>query len=79
MWQDASNLKDQWVSVVNDVANKHSLSDIRNFHKCAPGTHSSRGKKEYSGSNQAHQTHIALEDVVTNPRLLKYLGKLTDF
>ena len=77
--RDASNLKEKWVSVVNHAANKHSWSDGQHFHKCAHGTLSSRDKKEIQWLKPGSPAHIAFEDVVTNPRLLKGLGKLTDF
>jgi len=77
--QDATVLKEKWVSLVNHVANKHSWSGANNFHQCAHGLLSRKDEKEITWLKPGSTAHVALEDVVTNKRLLKDLEKLTDF
>ena len=79
LWQRCYQSKREVGVSVHNVANKHSWSDGQNFPKCAHGTLSNRDKKEIQWLKPGSPAHIAFEDVVTNPRLLKNLGKLTDF
>ena len=76
---NAKLMQEKWVSVVNHVVNKHRWSGSQHFHKCDHDKLSGCDEREITWLKPGSPAHVALEDVVTNKRLLKDLEKLTDF
>ena len=72
-------LKEKWVSIVNHAANKHSWKDSKQFTKCMHHKLKKREKKLVPWLEPGSPAHIALEEVVTQKRLLKDIEKLTEF
>lgn len=72
-------LREKWKSVLDHVANKHKWSGNTLFHKCCHRRISPSEAKKVCWLKPGTQAHLALEEVVLNPKLLKDLAKLTDF
>ena len=72
-------LREKWKSVLDHVANKHKWSGNILFHQCCHRRISSSEAKKVCWLKPGTQAHLALEEVVLNPKLLKDLAKLTDF
>ena len=61
------------------TVNKHQWDDLHFFHKCGHPEMSKREENSYKWLNSGSPAHVALEEVVTNKKLLKDLAKLTEF
>ena len=72
-------LREKWKSVIGHVANRHKWSDNTHFHRCSHRRISTSEAKQICWLKPGTRPHLALEEVVLNPKLLKDLAKLTDF
>ena len=72
-------LREKWKSVLDHVANKHKWSGNTLFHRCSHRRISSSEAKKVCWLKPGTPAHLALEEVVLNPKLLTDLAKLTDF
>ena len=72
-------LREKWKSVLEHITNKHKWSGNTHFHQCCHRRISSSEAKKICWLKPGSQSHLALEEVVLNTKLLKDLAKLTDF
>ena len=86
LWYSASTcggnadlLREKWISILHHIVNKHQWDDLHLFHKCGHPEMPKREEKSYKWLNSGSPAHVALEEVVTNKKLLKDLAKLTEF
>ena len=76
---DEELLREKWKSILHHVVNKHSWKDAKQFKKCAHKRLTNAQRKKTKWLTPGSPAHVALEEVVLNDRLLKDIGKLTDF
>lgn len=76
---DVKLLREKWKSVIHHVANKHSWRDAEVFHKCAHPRLNRREVRTKCWLKAGSPAHVALEEVILQPKLLNDLAKLTDF
>ena len=86
LWYSASTcggnadlLREKWISILHHIVNKHQWDALHLFHKCGHPEMPKREEKSYKWLNSGSPAHVALEEVVTNKKLLKDLAKLTEF
>ena len=78
----ADVLREKWLSMLEHIVNKHSWKSSPKFQfvkKCGHAVMSKREKKSITWLKKGFPAVVALEDVVTNQKLLKDLAKLTEF
>lgn len=76
---DANLLREKWISIVYHAANRHRWAGCKKFKKCAHHPVSRKEKKSVQWLKPGSPVHVALEEVVTNSKILKDLEKLTEF
>lgn len=76
---NAELLREKWKSILHHIRNKHSWTDAIHFKKCAHPRLSRQEVKEKCWLKPGTEAYVALEEIVLNERILKDLGKLTDF
>ena len=76
---DPELLKEKWLSILYHVVNKHKWSKATKFHRCAHGRLSRAKARQTKWLKIGSPAHIALEEVVTNKKLLNDITKLSDF
>jgi len=72
-------LREKWKSVVHHIVNKHKWTCNILFHQCGYWRIPSSQAKNICLLKPGTPSHLALEEVVLNTKLLKDLAKLTDF
>ena len=72
-------LQEKWKSILHHVTNKHEWRGCTHIHKCSHPTLSARQMRKKKWLVPGTPPHIALEEVVTNTKLLKDMSKLTQF
>ena len=78
----ADVLREKRLSMLEHIVNKHSWKSSPKFQfvkKCGHAAMSKREKKSITWLKKGSPALVALEDVVTNQKLLKDLAKLTEF
>ena len=78
----AEVLREKWLSMLEHIANKHTWKSSPKFQfvkKCGHAVMSRREKKSITWLKKGSPSLVALEEVVTNQKLLKDLAKLTEF
>ena len=72
-------LAEKWKSLLHHVTNEHHWSGNTHFHQCVhpPLTTQQQLKKKWL--TPGSPAYVALEDIVLEKRLLKDLGKVTEF
>ena len=77
---DRDLLKEKWLSVLHHTANKHNRwPGFKKFKKCEHHKLSRKEQKAIQWLKPGSSAHAALDEVVSNQRLLKDLEKLTEF
>ena len=76
---NTSVMKEKWLSIINHIANKHKWRGGKHFKKCAHRTLTRNEKKQVPCLKAGSPALVALEDVISNTRLLKDMEKLTEF
>ena len=80
LWYSASTCGNaDLLHILYHIVNKHQWDDLCLFHKCGHPEMSKRDENSYKWLNSGSPAHVALEEVVTNKKLLKDLAKLTEF
>ena len=80
--QNADSLREKWLSLLHHITGKHCWRASKEFKlvkKCGHPRISRKDKKEIVWVENGSPTHVALEEVITNKKLLKDLAKLTEF
>ena len=80
--ENADILWEKWLSLLNHITGKHSWkssSDYKLVTKCGHPAISAEDQKSIIWLEAGSPAHVALEEVVTNKKLLKDLAKLTEF
>ena len=72
-------LREKWKSVVHHVANKHSWQDAELFQNCDHPRLSCRQVRSTCWLEPGSPAHVALEEVVLQPKLINDLARLTEF
>jgi ribonuclease HI len=75
-------LRETWLSLLHHITGKHQWKASREYKlvkKCGHPRISAKDQKEIQWLESGSPAHIALEEVITNKKLLKDLGKLTEF
>lgn len=75
-------LREKWLSLLHHIVGKHhwKKSSLHKLvKKCGHPTLSTKDHKNIKWLESSSPTHVALEDVVTNRKLIKDIGKLTKF
>ena len=78
----AEVLREKWLSMLEHIVNKHTWKSSPKFQfvkKCGHAVMSRREKKSITWLKKGSPSLVALEEVVTNQKLLKDLAKLTEF
>ena len=78
----AEVLREKWLSMLEHIVNKHTWKSSPKFQfvkKCGHAVMSRREKKSITWLKKGSPSLLALEEVVTNQKLLKDLAKLTEF
>ena len=78
----ADVLREKWLSMLKHIVNKHSWKSSYKFKfvkKCGLAPMSRREKKSITWLKKGFPALVALEEVITNQKLLKNLAKLTEF
>ena len=78
----ADVLREKWLSMLEHIVNKHSWKSYPKFQfvkKCGHAAMNKREKKSITWLKKGSPALVALEDVITNQKLLKDLAKLTEF
>lgn len=78
----ADVLREKWLSMLEHIVNKHTWKSSPKFQlvkKCGHAAMSKREKKSITWLKKGSPALVALEEVVTNQKLLKDLAKLTEF
>ena len=73
---------EKWLSMLEHIVNKHTWKSSPKFQfvkKCGHAVMSRREKKSITWLKKGSPSLVALEEVVTNQKLLKDLAKLTEF
>lgn len=76
---DVTLLREKWKSVVHHVSNKHSWKDAEVFKRCAHPRLSRRQIRTTCWLQPGSAAHVALEEVVLQPKLVNDIAKLTEF
>ena len=76
---DVTLLREKWKSIMHHVTHKHSWQDSEVFHQCAHPRLSHREARRKCWLEPGSPAHVALEEVVLQPKLLKDLARATDF
>ena len=80
--ENADILREKWLSVLYHITGKHrwkTSEDFKNVKKCGHPSISRKDQKSIKWLEAGSPAHIALEEVVTNNKLLKDICKLTEF
>ena len=78
----ADVLREKWLSMLEHIVNKHTWKSSSKFQfvkKCGHAAMSRREKRSITWLTKGSPALVALEEVVTNQKLLKDLGKLAEF
>ena len=76
---DPNMLREKWVSLLYHIVDKHRWSGCKLCKKCGHPTMSRRERKSIKWLKAGSPSHVALEEVVTNKKLLNDLEKRTEF
>ena len=76
---DPEMLREKWVSILRHTVNKHKWNDHHVFHQCGHPKMSTRERISIKWLDAGSPSHVALEEVVTNNKLLNDLAMLTEF
>ena len=76
---NTSIMKEKWLSIIHHIANKHRWRGGKHFKKCAHHTLTRNEKKQVPWLKPGSLALVALEDVISNARLLKDMEKLSEF
>ena len=79
---NASILREKWLSLLHHITGKHRWKASKEYKlvkKCGHPRISTKDQKEIEWLESGSPAHVALEEVVTNKKLLKDLEKLTEF
>ena len=80
--ESADILREKWLSLLYHITGKHrwkTSEDFQNVKKCGHPSISRKDQKSIKWIEAGSPAHFALEEVVTNNKLLKDIGKLTEF
>lgn len=72
-------LREKWTSIVHHVSNKHKWTGNKHFHRCSHARLPRDRQRKTKWLKAGSAGHVALEDIVYNPKFLKDLSKLTQF
>ena len=72
-------LKEKWLSLLYHIVDKHRCNGCRLFKKCGHPAMSRRERKSIKWLKAGSLAYVALEESVTNKKLLNDLNKLTEF
>ena len=72
-------LKEKWTSIVHHISNKHSWDNAKLFTHCEHHTLSAAQQRATQWLTPGSDAHIALEEVVFTPKLLKDMMLVTEF
>lgn len=76
---DPNMLRERWISVLYHIVDKHRWAGHQLFKKCGHCTMSRRERKSIKWLKAGSPSHVALEEIVTNKKLLNDIEKLTEF
>jgi len=78
---NAQLLKEKWLSILNHITNKHTWRRVRGqlYKKCSHQALTRAQKNATAWLKPGSSAFVALEEVVTNAKLLAGLPKLIDF
>lgn len=79
---DADILREKWLSLLHHITGKHRWkisAEFKHIKMCGHATISRKDQKSIKWLKAGSPAHVALEEVVTNSKLLKDIGKLTEF
>ena len=76
---DVQILRERWLSMLHHITNKHSWHEADVYHECSHPVLTRRQVRKTCWLKPGSPSFVALEDVVTNPRILKDMAKLTEF
>ncbi len=76
---DPNMLKEKWLSLLYHIVDKHRWNGCKLFKKCAHPAMSRRERKSIKWLKAGSLTYVALEEIVTNKKLVNDLEKLTEF
>lgn len=80
--QDIDILREKWLSLLFHITGKHCWQvspTFKKLKKCGHQPINRKDQKETKWLENGSPAHVALEEVVTNKKLLKDLAKLTEF
>ena len=80
--ESADILWEKWRSLLHHITGKHrwkTSEHFQNVKKCGHPSISRKDQKSIKWLDAGSSAHVALEDVVKNNKLLKDIGKLTEF
>jgi ribonuclease HI len=80
--QNAEILREKWLSLLNHITGKHCWKSSKEFKfikRCGHPRLNKKDQKEIVWIENGSPAHVALEEVMTNKKLLKDLAKLTEF
>ena len=82
--ESADILREKWLSLLYHITGKHrwkTSEDFQNVKKCGHPSISQKDQKsiKWLEAGSGSPAHVALEEVVTNNKLLKDIGKLKEF
>ena len=72
-------LKEKWLSLLYHIVDKHRWNGCGLFKKCGHPAMSRRERKSIKWLKAGSLAYVALEETVTNKKLLNDLNKLTEF
>ncbi|KAJ8049501.1 hypothetical protein HOLleu_02272 [Holothuria leucospilota] len=73
---DAKKLREMWTSILKHITNVHSWSDCELFHECSHPQLSDDEMRLKLWLKPESPAHVALQDVVLNPTILRDLEQL---
>ena len=76
---DVQILRERWLSMLHHITNKHLWHEADVYHECSHPVLTRRQVRKTCWLIPGSPSFVALEDVVTNPRILKDMAKLTEF
>ncbi|XP_028414363.1 uncharacterized protein LOC114537519 [Dendronephthya gigantea] len=80
--KNANILREKWLSLLQHITGKHSWrlsKEIKLIKKCGHPRLTAKDQKSIIWLKNGSLAHVALEEVVTNKKLLKDICKLTEF
>ena len=80
--QHVDLLREKWLSLLHHITGKHhwrASEEFKLINKCGHPRISAKDQKEIIWIENGSPAHVALEEVVTNKKLMKDIAKLTEF